>query len=422
MSELSNPNQELTQADDHAGRIERGYDKPLLGFPAVECRNTLTEGHLKLVNNLPEPDLELADYATVSLERNTEFTADWVRDNLLNLKESQLNSLGAVVDMWHPPQFLLDTFGAQTGPELVRKVMATPTVGEDGQKVMNFFEWQTYAATKREETFAAQERPKLLDAVDHYIGRGVTHGILPVSSHNKFRGLMAGNSVRVEETFFTTVHNYGEGITVRGTATKFTDGSAVVGLSPELQSNEAKKEHTVVHEILHVLDGTVDNPASEGSYESKDTGLYRIFGDGAGATAVNEAVTEHTADSLIHGNMDEINPFSEARVNSTSYHGSRFLLEVLCKEGVSPVDPRLFTAAMLEEGNGGKGSAASKLTTKLDKAFPGMNVIGRIRDYKTPDGELDDVAIADLACELLAEVPKKPLMFGKLILSKMGVY
>jgi hypothetical protein len=360
------------------------------------------------------------DIVEAGLVSSTEMSVEAVQ----NLEENQVASMGKVVDSFQPPEFLLHSFGAQTGTELVQSVLKTPVNNDTQPQISNYFEWATQASMKRRSDFENNEAPQLLDSFGNYLKQGIQEGIIPISAAVKFDDMKQSGKFHMEETLTISLKpNQVDGRTIHATAAKYTDGSAAIRFN---LAHTDDRHHTMVHEGLHAITGIDQvkdaDENEDGRVSLKNYGLHRIFGDGKLGLALTEAATEHTADSLVNGNIEVVDPFDSNRQHSSGmYVAERYLLDTLCTGGLRTVDPRLFVRAMLEDETDKRGSDTRKLSVELERAFPGTNVLERIKAFGESANDSSsegDVAIMRFANELSIEAIMTPRRIGRRILAK----
>lgn len=236
-----------------------------------------------------------------------------------------------------------------------------------------------------------------------YLNNGAATDVIPDSVYEKYKHMRSTGGLQVEESLLPLIDvRTAADVQVHGLTFRMHDKSSLVLLSAERQDDSY---HVFLHEVMHALSGARTNPLPKGSFMySEDVGLGRIFGNGAGGDALEEAVIEHVTDSLQYGNPEVVYPLAAERMHVLGFYEiERFLLHVLCDAGVKPVDPRLFIAATLEEGDGKPGSKLHQLSHELEQAFPGMRIVQRIRALKIPDNEDKTDVILKFAEAIVSE-------------------
>ncbi|HSH17995.1 MAG TPA: hypothetical protein VK978_01290 [Candidatus Saccharimonadales bacterium] len=336
------------------------------------------------------------------------------------LEQSQIQAMSDAVEAFHPPDFLLNSFDARTGRELVQNVLSTPVVKDTQPRISNYFEWATAASLRRQADFEKHEAPRMLDIFGQYLELGVGDGVIPAAAKKRFEAMHEQGQFRIEETLGVALKSIDSHKTVHAYARKYTDHSALIRIN---LADPGDRMHTFVHEGLHAITGVNIAHEETGEVAFQNYGLGRVFGDSNLGRLITEAVTEQAADSLINGNADVVDPSSAERVASAgTYTAGRYLLNTLCNRGLKPIDPRLFTHALFEDDTNEGHGIIKKLAKQLDRSFPGMNVVQRIRDFDTPEEYSDlaqDLAIVQFAIELEAEAQEIPKGIGRRVIQKM---
>lgn len=291
--------------------------------------------------------------------------------NNLVTSERQKTAFIRVLDELQPPEALKSFLSAKDTAGIVEQVL---TRQDQPRTIANFFEWYNYALDERKQKFDEQEKPALLSYFDTHLIAAAQAGIVPGFLPERMQRLRASGKLHVKLAEHSLLIGDGGGT---GGSLHFADGEELIWLQ---LGAEGDREHTFIHEGLHPLEGTANQPGGETGVDTNrgNRGLYRLFGPTKGAVVINEAVIEHTADSVLHGNVEVTLPTSEKREHSISYVANRFLLHVLCEKGVHPISPRFFIDAAFEDGTAEESPAAQLLKEQLDSAFPGFNVIERL--------------------------------------------
>lgn len=132
-------------------------------------------------------------------------------------------------------------------------------------------------------------------------------------------------------------------------------------------------DDTYTHEATHAI----SDDSSAAKYEYL---MGLAFGANNCGTIINEAVTEHIAQSLKSGSVDIIDPTIRAIVNEGFYSSERDLLNTLCNKGFEKIDIRNFINVYFEDNDTanklGSKSARERLIWSLETAFP-RKVIGK---------------------------------------------
>jgi hypothetical protein len=281
-----------------------------------------------------------------------------------------------VLDELQPPAALKDFLGAKDSVEVMERMLATK---DQPRTVANFFEWYRHALGERRQRFDEQEKPTLLTNLDTNLAAAAKAGIIPDFLPDRMRRLQEDDKLHVKLADHSLLMGGGR----TGGALHFANGEELVWLQLGYE-----QEHTFTHESLHTIEGTAGKPGDQLGPEmnKENRGLYRLFGATKGGEVMNEAVIEHTADSILYGHVDAVLPTSEERKNSIDhYAANRFLLYVLCERGIQSIHPQAFIDATFEDGSAEESRALQQLKEQLSSAFPGFNVIERLGDMEASD-------------------------------------
>ena len=236
----------------------------------------------------------------------------------------------------------------------------------------NFLQWHNHNLVHKQREF--NERvPELKKSYADKLKSAVQRGWIPMSVLSKLNRLESVD-VHIDDGMRTAVKRVG------GLAVSFAESEQhIVTLSPDELDDPSR---TLSHEFTHILDGHESNHRlNKGKrYRQRRThGLQRIFGGGRMSASLNEAVTEHFADSLEHGQLQVTNPNSKVR-KEASYEDERYLLHVLCRSGNRKIDIRVFLAAFFEDNMQRRGgSAGEELLQSLRGAFPFTDIVQEIK-------------------------------------------
>ena len=285
----------------------------------------------------------------------------------------------------------------------------------------NFLEWHNNASVKREREFA-KEVPAEKTKFAVRMKQAVEDGWVPASALQNMTRLEQ-TQVYADDGWCTSFRNdYGTAVS------SIENPSSEVTISPSALNNP---EDILTHEFIHVICGhDYISDAMDAKYfrPRKSLGMGRLFnsdyGEDIGATAIDEAVVEHLADSLLHGKVDSVGPTSKARrKTSNAYVMERNLLDTLCTKGVKPVDIRLFIATLFENQEDrerlGEQSSSSKLQDALNQAFPFADVIDEIKLLRSDSEKQDeDMAVFEYSKKLVQRATKEK-SFAKRIVRRI---
>lgn len=245
----------------------------------------------------------------------------------------------------------------------------------------NFLEGHNYILNK--EQLELNER--LVELKSGYaadVCEAVAEGWIPQTA--------VGNLTHLDDAL--VVLDDGFDTSMRGASGYLTKGYKdrdVIVMSPLYRHNSRQ---LLAHEFTHAINGRDDQALGTSNTEGLKTsrGMYRIFGE-EGGYVIDEAVVEHIASSLVHGEVDETDPSADVRRNDV-YVQNRELLHTLVAGGIKPVDIRLFIAAHFENQTQrefaeaqGLESAQAQLVRKLREAFPTIDVVQAIRGMPQSD-------------------------------------
>lgn len=169
----------------------------------------------------------------------------------------------------------------------------------------------------------------------------------------------------------------------------------VIALSP-LEKPAQTQEEILTHEWTHALSN--DHEALYSRFELMSYAFGR-----EGSTILNEAMTEHLAQSLVHGGFDTINP--PDRKEEGFYSQYRIFFNKLANAGRVKIDVREFYDALFfsQQEDPDKfyyGDKVQNLMRKIDDAFVGMDVILRLRAIESNDDFqelLSDISLYEMS-------------------------
>lgn len=155
-------------------------------------------------------------------------------------------------------------------------------------------------------------------------------------------------------------------------------------VAPE-RTLEGSLEETLTHEWSHALSNDSEAP------HSRRIMLKKLFGD-QGGRALNEALTEHFAQCLIDGDFDVIDPKSRrlAGLSEGTYFSYRRFLDTLLNKGQIKIDIRdtydgLYFTQQDDVTQFEKGHEVVELLDKFNQAYPGLDIIGKIKSLKNDE-------------------------------------
>lgn len=232
----------------------------------------------------------------------------------------------------------------------------------------NFLEWHNHALAEKQHEMDAQREDYEKDFKNN-VEQAVREGFIPEYVLERLDQRLANTRFIVDDGFSTSIYDEGGGIQ------RPRDGEYIIAVAP---NHAEAPEHAITHELIHVMQGEEALPQDEINNErpAESTGLYRVFGKGG--RILNEAIVEHLAHGLLNGKIAETNPESAIR-HGAVYPGERAILHWLSTQGSEPVDIRLFSEALFEDGDQGEAlgenSAGDRLLEQLNKSFPGLDIV-----------------------------------------------
>jgi hypothetical protein len=274
-----------------------------------------------------------------------------------------------------------------------------PAVGDD--TLQSFLDWHNHSLVKKQEIIDDREEELKALYIAKFHQAQKAGWILPETLHHLDR--LKFTRVVVDDGFDTAL----EGAYAHAQSTR-KDRWHAATISP-LRINYLEED--LMHEFTHILDGR--DPGTSEVRDLLSHGMSRIFGEGIGGVALNEALTEQFSDGLLTGNIDQTDPDSEVRRgNSHVYYHERQLLHALCAQGVEKVDIRTFLDAFFEDTvtteRLGVNSSAQQLTEALMTAFPFTDVIAEIRELSKDDSlEEYTESLARRSKEYIARHPRR---------------
>lgn len=252
---------------------------------------------------------------------------------------------------------------------------AIPVIPND--MFLNFLQWYHYELASEQREFN-DTKEILLDSMKQNLRLGIAKGWIPKGVGKRFD--------RLDTTLFVIDDGFNRNVdtqpaqSIRGIVEK-----NLIVLEPKILTEQAdySRQHLILHEIIHVLQGYNTDP------EKDESGLYRLFDQDlaytlTGVRALNEAVVEHLTFSLSEG-LDIDDTEAPAQQDEAFYKKARQMLNALCNRGKHTIDIRLFIAAHFEHDEGDKieGVFPSQLLEEqLKSAFPGMNVLEEIANIQ----------------------------------------
>jgi len=270
-------------------------------------------------------------------------------------------------------------------PNYLRRLTQKDSEGEyvvDNQVLLNFLEWHNHALAGAQEKYDEQHKTQKKLFHDKFT-KAIKDGWIPDWVSDRLDDRLQKTVVSVDDGFATNLNSKG---VVANASHKVAGGHEVL-LAPHY-ANKSKRllTHTMTHEFVHVMDGYP-------GLATYKRGLYKLFKPGAtaAAMALNEAVVEHLADSLMTGKaVDVTDPASFKRLGSTFfYYKERALLNTLATMGKRKVDVRLFIAAHFDDGQRFDEDGASptdRLREAIEEAFPGQDVLNRLSNCQSDAG------------------------------------
>ena len=185
---------------------------------------------------------------------------------------------------------------------------------------------------------------------------------------------------------FSTNHDYpypSDGWYLREYEAMGNHDKATVVLSPRLSGTE--RDHVVNHEFTHAISSSLETSLD------REALLSTIFG-GFGATVMNEALTEHWTARALHGDFDKVAP---DHGTEDVYGSFRILLDTLCNRGKEKIDIRdMYHALYFSEFDHDapilEDVRIVALCSKLDKAFPGIDVAHEMSLLKKGNNQTED--------------------------------
>lgn len=367
------------QEEEFLAEIENGYMSPDmltgLGRSAVEY-------NFQKTNETVAGRLDIAQ----SREGNIQADLAEVRSQLSNLDEWQIEEANVLLSRQPDSAWLDEALGIE---EIDKEIGVKPYIemltaeNEAGDYavndalLINFLEWHNYALAQEQEKLDAYSEG-LKGSYKKDFATAVEAGWIPKSALKNLNRLNDTTLV-IDDGFDTSLYG------IAGIATPKIDeeDDYKIKISPnEIDDPRA----LLLHEFSHTAHG--ENEADDTEFaDIPEGGMKRLF-DGRGGTVIDEAVVEHFSDSMLRGEVDNLNPWSDVRKEAT-YFAPRVLLDVLANKGANKIDIRDFFAAHFENGReakeAGKNSAQAHLVKKLNEAFPFTDVIHEIAELNITD-------------------------------------
>lgn len=366
-----------SEADQVAEKIKQ-IDDIVVGRAAVDAVAETTDIYVHDGDLLAPASSEAAALGKQVEAINTK-VVEMQQNKLRAFTSDVQKKLGRTVLEAQPPQFLLDSFGTEKSDDLFGSVLNTPLTKETQPRLSNFYEWRTWQFDRSQQQFQAETLPKMVSETVAVLRQGEANTTLPKGTADRFIELLDSGGLRIVSTLAGKVASkqvsYDSGAGFGGAAQVYKDGSRLILLTEP-------KVHILVHEALHVLSPVQFYSKRSGERSSNSMGLERVFGTGEVGKLLNEAATEHGASAALYGNVQSVHSAHEHRHESWAYKGGRDFLNFLCYEGAEDVPPQLFVAAMLDKNPRHKGSATIQLKEKLGAAFPGVDIIKRLKSIR----------------------------------------
>jgi hypothetical protein len=244
----------------------------------------------------------------------------------------------------------------------------------DDRTFLNFLEWHNYELAEGQKELDALAEVLKQQFADK-VGQAVKDNHLPEAALHNLVKLNEIKLILDDGTELKTFQDHQQGGKVHTASYKDAREAVIMtmplGFKPD--------NRTVSHEFAHVIDG-------ENRWKKFYPNLSIMLGE-----PINEAVTEHIAQSLDNGKFDIISPAQRGDTEHTSaYLAYRELLSTLINDGAEPVDINDFYNVYFANDHGQNGQpdpAAedqfnrywNKLVNSLERAWPEMDVVDRIR-------------------------------------------
>ena len=380
-------------ADEHYNSQLRARDASL-GHEAVETDYGVAEYALGELDSIGSDN-----YATYARDNKVKPHLDSARDQVDKLSRAKTRQINKYINRHN------DAGGEWLRSEFARKIRHASMLGAyrnllttdvdylgamtrkdkndepiiDDNLLLNFLQWHQYANAKEQAKFnetLESQKQLFTQRIDDFIQKGT----LPEWVAERVPGVLEKAQFFMDDGMNTTAEGL-DGYTYD--SWRLHEGNrAFIVIHPHLSEKEL--DHTLTHELIHTIDGYDVNTESDG--------LERLFdkddegSDTWGPTGLNEAVVETLAHSMSYGaDIDVIDPAHRKRKQAT-YDHERMLLDTLCHAGERPIDVRLFIAAHFQQDGTDTYDGElpiARLKKEIEAAFPGRNVLDRIREIET---------------------------------------
>ena len=254
------------------------------------------------------------------------------------------------------------------------------------ETVLNFAQWYMGLTLDKQKEYDA-EISGFREQYKDRVRSAVDAGWIPTRVINNLRNI--DNTDVIQDDMFATIANGAHGW-YDAYSSIDVDGRSTILVSP-IETEQSTKDETLTHEWTHAL-------ANDTEEKYNRTRLLReLFGE-AGSFTINEGLTEHLAQSLIHGDFDTIDPGLRTPKGS-SYAEFRTLLDKICNGGNVKIDIREFYDALYFTSQEKKNlfihsESTRNLFKKIEDSFPGVNVLTRLSNINKDndfDNLLDDL-------------------------------
>jgi len=380
-----------------------------LGRAAVK-RAVIVSSYKLSSNDKPSDSYSLNRYlgnARQSLKDNPALAIDfcednqmspWLRRTVMNIespqpKEYGLPEISQAVIGWIYKSIKGKNSLNSRPKQIINKLVEKDESGDyivSNEVFLNFLEWYNFMHIQRQNEVKNQIQNRKLTFIGQ-IKDAVEEGWMPSS-------VLDQNSKKLDSVKVEVDDGYELLESQRQRETE--NGYSVHGLYDDTNSNQPLilirpipgviDKYTYTHEATHAITGNgyeydYYNPNRiTGDCKRKSVGsIKKMFGSGDGGTIMDEAITEHVAQSLIHGLADVVDP----KQKSGSYFEFRGFLHKLCTSGVNKLHISEFIAAYFEDDETadqlGSRSAREMLLSNLRNAYPDTNIISNIaKDLK----------------------------------------
>lgn len=279
--------------------------------------------------------------------------------------------------------------GNSLGERLMRKEHGKYIIGDN--TVLNFAEWYMGKTLEKQRILDSEIDQKKLH-FENKIRLAVENGWVPERAIANLQHIKKVD-VLYDDMFNTRVHNWG------GWYQSYQfhpDMKPTVALSPA--GSESEENDHLTHELTHAL----SNDDEEKYHRWK---LFTHMFGKHGATVLNEALTEHLAQSLTYGYFDTVNPY--VRENDTKHAGTyvdyRIFLNALANYGNEKIDIRDFYETLYfsrQDKKLSENEGAQQLLDKIKRAFPGIDIVKELQGIKKGKGDKEDADLEKLIDKL----------------------